>query len=415
MTNTSAHIADPTTLTGKDIVIIGLQPWYYELGSNCKNIALHFAKTNRVLYVNMPINRKTFLSRNQNPGIRQHCEIIKNKGETIRPIGDTMWEFYPTSIVESINGLPSNKLFSLVNYFNNRRFARDIRKALHRLQFKDFILFNDDDIYNGFYLKELLKPALYMYYMRDFLQGYDYWRKHTSILEPKLIRKADVAVANSLFYADYCAARNPESYYIGQGCNFDLFNRDSTHPRPPELEGLTGPIIGYVGAVDTTRLDIRIIEIIAAAKPSWNIVLVGPEDAVFAASPLHQLPNVHFTGRRPLESLPAFVEHFDVCLNPQLINTITKGNYPLKIDEYLAMGRPVVATRTMAMKIFDQYTYLADGPYDYETLVKLALSEDNPDRRQERTRFARTHSWENCMTEFYRSVAEYNYQHLQSK
>src|ERR1700744_2156065 len=159
MTNSTAHIADPTTLTGKDIVIIGLQPWYYELGSNCKNIALHFAKTNRVLYVNMPVNRKTFLSRNQNPGIRQHCEIIKTKGETIRPIGDTLWEFYPTSIVESINGLPSNKLFSFVNYFNNRRFARDIRQALDRLQFKDFILFNDDDIYNGFYLKELLKPA----------------------------------------------------------------------------------------------------------------------------------------------------------------------------------------------------------------------------------------------------------------
>ena len=69
-------------------------------------------------------------------------------------------------------------------------------KALDRLQFKDFILFNDDDIYNGFYLKELLKPALYIYYMRDFLQGYDYWRKHTSVLEPRLIKKADVALAN---------------------------------------------------------------------------------------------------------------------------------------------------------------------------------------------------------------------------
>lgn len=404
MTNTSAHIADPTTLTGKDIVIIGLQPWYYELGSNCKNIALHFAKTNRVLYVNMPINRKTFLSRDQNPGIKQHCEIVKTKGETIRPIGDTMWEFYPTSIVESINGLPSNKLFSFINYFNNRRFARDIRKALDRLQFKDIILFNDDDIYNGFFLKELLRPALYLYYMRDFLQGYDYWRKHTSILEPKLIRKADVAVANSLFYAEYCAARNPESYYIGQGCNFDLFNRDSTHPRPKELEGLTGPIIGYVGAVDTTRLDIRIIEIIAAAKPSWNIVLVGPEDAVFAASPLHQLPNVHFTGRRPLESLPAFVEHFDVCLNPQLINTITKGNYPLKIDEYLAMGRPVVATRTPTMKLFEEYTWLADTPEDYPGLIEKALHHDTEEERVRRIAFARQHTWENSMKEVYKVI-----------
>ena len=404
MTNTSVHTADPTTLKGKDIVIIGLQPWYYELGSNCKNIALHFAKTNRVLYVNMPINRKTFLSRTQNPGVRQHCEIIRTKGETIRPIGDTMWEFYPTSVVESINGLPSNKLFSVINYFNNRRFARDIREALDRLQFKDFILFNDDDIYNGFYLKELLKPALYIYYMRDFLQGYEYWRKHTSILEPKLIKKADVAVANSLFYADYCAARNPESYYIGQGCNFDLFNTDHSHPRPPELQNLSGPIIGYVGAVDTTRLDLRIIEIIAAAKPSWNIVLVGPEDTVFASSSLHQLPNVHFTGRRPLESLPAFVEHFDVCLNPQLINTITKGNYPLKIDEYLAMGRPVVATRTPTMKLFEEYTWLADQPEDYPRLIETALQHDTLEERNRRSAFAREHTWENSMKEVYKVI-----------
>jgi hypothetical protein len=28
-------------LQGKDIAIIGLQPWYYEIGSNCKNIATH--------------------------------------------------------------------------------------------------------------------------------------------------------------------------------------------------------------------------------------------------------------------------------------------------------------------------------------------------------------------------------------
>lgn len=391
-------------LSGKDIVIIGIQPWYYELGSNCKNIATQFARHNRVLYVNMPINRKTWLSRTKSPGIGQHCEIIKTKGETIRPIGETMWEFYPTSVVESINGLPTNKLFNVINYFNNRRFARDIRRALDRLGFRDIILFNDNDIYNGFYLKELLKPSLYIYYMRDFLQGYDYWRKHVSILEPRLIRKADVTMANSLFYADYCAARNPSSYYIGQGCNFDLFNLDRPQPRPAELNGLSGPIIGYVGAVDTTRLDTKILEIIARERPDWNIVLVGPEDAVFQSSILHQMPNVLFTGRRPLESLPAFVQHFDVCLNPQLINTITKGNYPLKIDEYLAMGRPVVATRTPTMKLFERQTWLAGRPEEYPGLIAEALGHDDPAAQQQRIAFAREHTWENSMKEVYKII-----------
>ncbi|HEY4287091.1 MAG TPA: glycosyltransferase [Puia sp.] len=393
-------------VTGRDIVIVGLQPWYYEIGSNCKTIATHLARDNRVLYVNLPVNRKTFLSRTKTPGIRQHCEIIKGNGEKLRPISDNMWEFYPTTLVESINGLPSNKAFSFINYFNNRRFARDIEKAIDLLGFKDIILFNDNDIYNGFHLKEFLRPKLYIYYCRDFLQGYDYWKKHVSILEPKLIRKADIAVANSLFYAEYCSSHNPQSYYIGQGCNFDLFNTDIPHSRPPELDGLSYPIIGYVGAIDSARLDPQIVETIATTRPDWNIVLVGPEDAIFQSSTLHQLPNVHFTGRKPLASLPDFVAYFDACINPQLVNIITKGNYPLKIDEYLAMGKPVIATRTDTMKLFEDHTWLADGPGDYPALIETALAHNSVEEQNRRIAFARSHTWENCIKELYKVISK---------
>ena len=387
---------------GRDIVVIGLQPWYYDIGSNCKNIATYFAQHNRVMYVNLPVNRKTFLSSNKNPGILQHCEVIKGNGATIRPIRENMWEFYPTSVVESINGLPSTKVFKVINYFNNRRFARNIRQAVRTLGFKDIILFNDNDIYNGFYLKELLHPALYVYYCRDFLQGYDYWKKHVSVLEPQLIKKADAAVANSIYYAEYCSSHNPRSYYIGQGCNFELFNTDIEHPRPEELSGLSGPIIGYVGAIDSARLDDKILATIAREKPDWNIVLVGPEDDFFQAIQLHQIPNIYFTGRKPLQQLPDFVAHFDVCINPQFNNQITKGNYPLKIDEYLALGRPVVATRTRTMKLFEDYTYLADTPEQYTALIGQALQEDSPSQQARRIAFARSHTWDNSMAELYK-------------
>jgi glycosyltransferase involved in cell wall biosynthesis len=391
-------------IRGRDIVVIGLQPWYYDIGSNCKDIATRFALHNRVLYVNLPINRKTFLTGDKNPGIRQHCDVIKGKGEKIRPIRENMWEFYPTSLVESINRIPSTKAFKFINYFNNRRFARNIRQAIQTLGFKDIILFNDNDIYNGFHLKELLHPALYIYYCRDFLQGYDYWKKHVSILEPQLIGKADAAVANSIYYAEYCATHNPKSFYIGQGCNFDLFNTDKEFPKPEELAGLRSPVIGYVGAIDSARLDVKILETIARERPDWSIVMVGPEDEFFAGSILHTLPNIYFTGRKPLQSLPAFVAHFDVCINPQFDNQITKGNYPLKIDEYLAIGKPVVATRTRTMKLFEDYTYLADSPGQYVSLIEQALKEDNAAQQTRRIDFARSHTWENSMTELYRVI-----------
>ena len=408
--NTNSHDnsngPDDSIVSGRDIVVIGLQPWYYEIGSNCKNIATQFAKHNRVLYVNLPVNRKTFHSRDKNQGIQQHCAVIKGKGEKIRPIGPNMWEFYPTSLVESINGLPSTKAFKAINYLNNRRFARNIRFAIRALGFKDIILFNDNDIYNGFNLKEMLRPSLYIYYCRDFLQGYDYWKKHVSVLEPQLIKKADAAVTNSTYYAEYCSTYNSRSFYIGQGCNFELFNIDQVHPKPEELARLAapGPIIGYVGAIDSARLDEKIISVMAKSHPDWNIVLVGPEDGFFAASSLHELPNVHFTGRKPLQSLPDYVAHFDVCINPQLDNVITKGNYPLKIDEYLAMGKPVVATRTRTMKLFEDYTYLANVPEDYPALIEKALSEDGPDQAAARIAFARSHTWENSMKELYKVI-----------
>jgi glycosyltransferase involved in cell wall biosynthesis len=403
--NSLSETVSPPVITGRDIVIIGLQPWYYEIGSNCKNIATHFSQHNRVLYVNLPVNRKTYLSRETNPGIEKHRKIIKEKGERIKKINPSMWEFYPTSLVESINWLPSTKAFKVVNYFNNRRFARDIRHALETLQFRDIILFNDNDIYNGYYLKELLKPSLYLYYCRDFLQGYDYWKKHCSVLEPELIKKADAVVANSTFYSEYCATYNPNSHYIGQGCDFTLFDHTKPFARPEELKEISGPVIGYVGAMDSARLDEKILELIAMAHPEWNIVLVGPEDDFFINSRLHNISNIFFLGRKPLTRLAEFVNVFDVCINPQLLNTITRGNYPLKIDEYLAMGKPVVASRTRAMKLFEDHTYLADKPEEYVSLIEKALAEDNEKNRLRRIKFAKSHTWKNSMDKLYSVIS----------
>lgn len=388
-------------------MVIGLQPWYYEIGSNCKNIATHLAMHNRVLYVNLPINRKTFLSQEKHSaGISHHIDIIRQKGEQLRPIKENMWEFYPTNVVESINWLPSTAAFKAVNFMNNKRFAADISQAVKRLGFKNIILFNDNDIFNGYNLKKLLSPSLYVYYCRDYLRGNPYWGKHGDTLEPELIKKADIAVANSSFLADYCSKHNKESFYIGQGCNLELFDKRLPHPLPKEMEHITSPVIGYVGAVIANRLDENIIRIIADANPSWNVVLVGPEDEHFEKSALHQYANVHFIGRKPMEALPHFVNSFDVCINPQLVNMLTIGNYPLKVDEYLAMGKPVVATRTKTMELFEAYTYLASTPEEYPGLIEKALSEDNPSLEEKRIRFASSHTWENSVGQLCQRIEE---------
>jgi teichuronic acid biosynthesis glycosyltransferase TuaH len=391
-----------------DFVIIGLQPWYFEIGSNCKDIALQLSIRHRVLYINMPLNRKTVATEKDNPNIHRHLEIIRKKENALFEIGPNLWNYYPKRILESINWIPSSPLFfplySLLCRRNGRRFASDIRDAARAVGFGDYILFNDNDIFNSFYLKEFLKPKLYIYYSRDNLLATPYWSRHGKRIEPRHIAKADIGVANSLYLAKYLRRYNSNSHYIGQGCDTTLFDPSAKRAIPADIRDIPHPIVGYVGAIVSIRIDAAIIAEIARTHPEWSIVLVGPEDDIFTDSPLHACPNVHFLGSKPMEELQDYIARFDVCINPQLVNGMTIGNYPRKVDEYLAMGKPVVATRTEAMQIFEDYVYCADKPEDYPPLIQRALNENKTVLSEKRISFARTHTWENSVGLLYAAI-----------
>lgn len=391
-------------IKNRDIIVVGQQPWDVEIGSNCKNIALEFSRHNRVLYVNSPLDRITRFRHRADAKVKKRIDIIAGKTDNLILIKENLWNYYPDEMIESINWIKSDIIFNWFNKFNNKRFARSIQKAVDKLGFKDVILFNDNDIFRCFYLKDLLKPAISIYYSRDYLLFVDYWKLHGEKLEPELIKKSDICVANSTYLANYCRQYNPKSYYVGQGCDLEVFTNKQDIPAPDDMKDIPKPVIGYVGALQSIRLDIELLAYIAKQKPEWNIVLVGPEDNEFKASNLHRISNIHFLGGKDPDTLPTYINAFNVCLNPQLINQVTIGNYPRKIDEYLAMGKPVVATRTEAMSVFSQHTYLGITKEEYVTLIEKALAEDSPEKREQRIQFAATHSWENNVIEIYKAI-----------
>ena len=104
------------------------------------------------------------------------------------------------------------------------------------------------------------------------------------------------------------------------------------------------------------------------------------------------MKNVHFPGNKRPDQLSQYIARFDVAINPQIINEMTIGNYPLKIDEYLAMGKPVVATKTQAMSLFEQHIHLATGKEDFGKEIEKALTESTPELETSREMFARDHS-----------------------
>ncbi len=383
-------------LLNQDIIIIGQQPWDTEIGSNCKNIALEWSKTNRVLYINSPLDRITLLKNNKDPKIQKRINVIKGQENGLIKIQENLWNYYPDCIVESINWINSLKVFRFLNKRNNKKLSASINKALEELNFKNIVLFNDNEMFKAFYLADYLKPLLSIYYSRDYMIGVDYWKKHGEILEPELIAKSNLCFANSAYLANYCRKYNQRSFNVGQGCDIESF-KNVSNIKPDDVSTLNGPLIGYVGAVSAARLDIEIILHIALQYSDYQIVLVGPEDDDFRASKLHELKNVHFLGQKEVSELPAYINAFDICINPQVVNAITRGNYPRKIDEYLALGKPTVATRTETMEFFKDFVYLADHKEDYIKLIALAFHEDNNMRKLERKNFAFGHTWENSV------------------
>lgn len=383
--------------------MVGQQPWDVEIGSNNKNIAIEFSKNNRVLYVNSALARITAIKHRSDPQVKKRINIINHKENGLTEVQPNLWVYYPDKIIESINWITNKFLYSRLNKLNNKRFARSINKAIKKLGFNEYILFNDNDILASFYLKELLKPKLSIYYSRDFLLTVDYWKLHGQEKEPQLIAKSDLCVANSTYLTDYCKQYNPNSFYVGQGCDIEEFTQFDGS-KPTDIANITSPIIGYVGAIQSIRLDVDLIRSIALNLPDASIVLVGPEDDTFKNSDLHAIDNIHFLGAKPTNMMAAYVQSFDVCINPQVINDITIGNYPRKVDEYLAMGKPVVATKTLAMDVFKDHVYLCDTVDDYIKAIKEALKSNSAELQQRRIEFAATHTWKNSVRKIYEAI-----------
>lgn len=392
----------------KDFIITSLQNWDIEIGSTIKNTALEISKENRVLYVSTPLDISTRLRGNkQSPSYIRRMDVIKGKASPLRQINKNLWVLDCPFILLSINSLPT-PFFNFFNRQNNRRLGKWIVKQAQALGFNNFIHLIDTDIYRSRYLKEYIHPAVSIYYRRDYIIGEAYWRKHGTRLEPELAASADIVLANSTRFAAELQKYNPNTYPIETGVNLELYDAFKNYELPAEMRNIPRPIIGYMGTVNSTRLDGDLLYDIIRKRPDYHFVFTGPEDDSFKRHPIHTLENVHFLGRKNTGELPAYISAYDVCINPQMVNDITDGNYPLKIDEYLAMGKPTVATNTHTMRdIFAQHTHLATNCEEWLSAIDGALTEvDNKELMRQRISFAQTHSWGHSVNKIYKIIEQ---------
>jgi len=393
-------------MKGRDFIITGLQSWDIPIGSNAIDIAKEIAIDNRVLYVNSPLDQMTIYRNKTKPELKQRLEIIRKQKPAIRQISDSLWVLdFPFSIW-SVNQLPDGFLFDFFNKLNNKKMFRFVKKIAEDLHFKDYIHIIDNDVYRSFYSKKFLKPSLSVYYRRDNLLPMPFWKKHAPRLEPVLIQKSDLVVCNSPQLAEFASRFNKKSFDIGQGVDLSAYDSALSFNTPSNISSIPEPRIGYIGDINSLRLDPDLIYNLAKNKPDYSFIMIGSEDKVFAGHSLHTLKNVYFPGSIPKNMVPTYMSAFQICLNPQALNEITNGNYPRKVDEYLALGKPVIATKTATMELFKEHVYLCSSVGEYEEAVEKALLDTNPEKVKQRIQFAQSHSWKNNVNRLYKYIQE---------
>lgn len=381
------------------VIVIAQQEWALNLGSNARNLALEWSKTRPVLYVNPAMDHKSVWKQYRSAHGRQRLRLALGWGPATVAVAPNLWVHTPATLNYSINWLRWVALHQWLNWRNAVGFFRSLRRAISSLGWAEeaCTVFNDSQMFTGLHLRELFRPHLSFYYIRDNLVEHPYFAFHGKRVEPDTIAAADAVFANSAYLADYARQYHLHSYDIGQGCELDLYDAQRNYPEPADLAPIPRPRLGYIGFLTGERLSIPLLETLAQENPQWSWVLIGPEEIQFQQSQLHQFANVYFLGARRPEDLPSYLHHLDVCLNPQSLNPLTVGNYPRKIDEYLAMGKPTVATATPAMNMFLPYVYLASDAASYRHAIEQALAPQSPAHTAAAIALAKGHTWAACL------------------
>jgi glycosyltransferase involved in cell wall biosynthesis len=190
---------------------------------------------------------------------------------------------------------------------------------------------------------------------------------------------------------------NPRTHLVRNVGDFEHFVPAAERRyAPEELAKLQRPVIGFAGNFLSEKVDFELLERIAHARPDWTLLLVGPEraDTAERLRALAVLPNVDWTGPLSYDEVPRAIAAFDVGLIPYLANAYTRSCFPLKLYEYLAAGKPVVATGLPELAGLEPHAVLAPDPDAAIAAVEAQLGSLGDRDRDARQAVAAQNTWE---------------------
>lgn len=375
-------------LKGQDIVCLSLTPWETTLPSTAHFLMREFAKENRVLFVDHPLTLKDGWTQRLSPRWKRTLGLWPRLREAGR-----MHVLTPPFITPSAL---STSLFDFAMDLSARQVAGVVREAMAELGMRRPILWIAFDVPLGLHLCGRLDESLILYHCYDEIGGEPYIARHGTRLEPLLMRRADLVITTSRTLYEARRTQHPACHWVPNGVDFERF---ATAQEPqlslhPALAGIPHPILGYLGNLET-RVDFELLAQVAKARPDWSLVLMGPVQEAYRSQvrALSQLPNVFYLGACPPHEAPRFLKGIDVGLIPFVHSRQTHAIYPLKLNEYLAAGLPVVMTSFAPLEEFAEVCWSADGSTAFLEAVEEALEKRDVTEVMRRQGIADRHDW----------------------
>jgi UDP-galactopyranose mutase len=375
---------DPTRLdTNTPIFCFSTTDWHETWGSR-QHLMLRLAQCgNPVLFIERQVGPEQLI---RDPALRLR-KIAAWKSIRLRQPIENLWIWQPPL-------LPPGRYYSNhLNQLGQKILIRQIRPLIHKLGLSAPILW----LYppQSAPLLGAFGERLSLYHCIENFSGNQSGIKRRVMQseERLLLQSADLVFTHSegLIHL-YSGLTKREITLVPSAADVSYFQ--SIPSVDPLVSQIPHPSLGVVGTLDG-RLNVELLEGIVHSHPAWHLVLIGqwhPERV--SLDPLRNFPNVHFLGPQPYEKLPSLLNGLDIFLIPYILNEMTVYISPIKLYEYLAVGKPIVSTGLPEVMKYKDFVRVASDAHDFIQNIQTALEDDSPDRVMTRRVFARQHSWE---------------------
>ena len=393
-------------ITNRNILCISTPPWESNYASTTVQLMRELAKHNKVLFVNNPFTTKDVLD-----GVQKKKTVplqkvfgVKERLKTL-PVGNRNNVYVLTPpMTLSVQFLAKGFLYNFLVRFNGWLVCRTIQRYLKRLHMqKDLIHIVSFNPALGLELGRKFNERILLYLCYDEIEAAPHLKKHGVWQEQKFATLADAIIVTSQGLYERKKHLSPNCYIVKNAADFSLFSKAFNNQIPAKKQ------VGFIGGIDR-RLDYPLLEYVIKELPEIEFIFIGR--IVFAEGEqiLRKYKNVHILGPKNITELPNFVKSFSAGIIPFKRSEFIKTVYPLKLNEYLAAGLPVVTTNFSYLDEFKNIVSIAETAQAFKAMLLMELAQDTIEKRGSRQMFAQSNTWEHRAEELSGVIAELEHQ-----